>query len=128
MPGRKRIFVSFAIEDAYARDFLRGQARNRQSPFDFVDMSLKEPFDTNWKTQCRSKIKGSSGVIALLSPHTMRATGARWEMWCAIDEGKPILGIHVSKDKKGPIPPELQGKRVVEWSWDAIASFISSLP
>jgi len=127
MAKQMRIFISFAGEDAYARDFLVGQARNKRSPFSFVDMSVKEPFDERWKTQCRTKIKGCDGVIALLSPHTWRATGARWEMWCANDEGIRILGIHISKDNKGAIPPELRGKTVIEWTWDGIARFISSL-
>ena len=128
MNRTKRIFVSFAIEDAYARDFLRGQSRNNQCPFEFVDMSVKQPFDESWKTQCRSRIRGCDGVIGLLSSNTTYATGARWEMWCANDEHKPILGVHISKDKRAPIPPELVGKKVIDWTWDGIAAFINSLP
>jgi hypothetical protein len=127
MNGRKRIFVAFAAEDAYARDFLRGQARNENCPFDFTDMSLKEPFDERWKTQCRSVIRGCDGVIALLSSRTWRADGARWEMWCANDERRSILGVYVSQNDKGAVPPELQGKMVIEWTWSGIAKFINSL-
>lgn len=39
----KRIFISFAIEDERLRDFLKGQAKNENSPFEFVDMSVKKP-------------------------------------------------------------------------------------
>ncbi len=124
---RKRVFISFAAEDAYARDFLAGQARNADTPFDFIDMSVKEAFDERWKTQCRSKIRGCDGVVALLSTHTWRANGARWEMWCAADEGKPILGVHIHKDNKGAIPPELVGKRIIEWTWEGISRFVKSL-
>lgn len=127
MSQRKRIFISFAAEDSYARDFLVGQARNKQSPFEFVDMSVKEPFEERWKSQCRTKIKGCDGVIALISRNTTRATGARWEMWCANDESVPMLGIHISSENKGPIPPELTGKPVIEWSWNGIADFVNSL-
>lgn len=122
-----RIFISFAIEDAKFRDMLRGQARNEKSPFDFIDMSVKKPWDSEWKTKCRAKIKGCDGVIALLSKNTMSASGARWEMNCAIEEGKPIIGVHIHKDDKGPIPPELKGKRVIEWTWPGIKSFLDSL-
>jgi hypothetical protein len=62
---KKRVFVSFASEDSNYRDLLKGQAKNNKSPFEFIDMSLKEPFDEKWKTQCRSRIKGCDGVIAL---------------------------------------------------------------
>ena len=44
-----RVFISFAApEDNYARDFLVGQARNNRSPFEFVDMSVKEPWSESW--------------------------------------------------------------------------------
>lgn len=127
MLGRKRVFISFAVEDSYARDFLVGQARNNRSPFEFVDMSVKQPFDAAWKTRCRTKIRGCHGMIALISPNTIRATGARWEMWCAVDERIPLLGVYISKDNRGRVPPELQGKRVINWTWAGIASFINSL-
>ncbi len=127
MARNNRIFISFAIEDAYARDFLVGQAKNQKSPFEFVDMSVKEAFDENWKSRCRSRIKSCDGVLTLISKNTALATGARWEIWCARDEKIPILGIHVSKDIKGPIPPELAGYTVIEWSWQGIANFINRL-
>jgi len=126
MPN-KRVFISFAAEDSSARDFLVGQAKNKETPFEFVDMSVKEPWDEKWKTQCRTKIKGCDGVIALLSKKTYNAEGARWEMNCANEEKKPLLGVHIHKDDKGAIPPELAGKKVIEWTWDGIAAFINSL-
>jgi hypothetical protein len=123
----KRIFISFAIEDETSRDFLVGQARNERSPFEFVDMSVKEPWSEAWKTQCRTKIKGCDGVIALISKKTMNAEGARWEMKCAKEEDVPMLGVHIYKDDKGAIPPELSGYKVIEWTWNGIAAFINSL-
>lgn len=123
----KRIFISFAIEDEYAKDFLVGQSKNSKSPFEFVDMSVKEPWDDSWKTRCRTKIKGCDGVIALISKKTRNADGARWEMNCAGEEGIPMIGVHINKDDKGAIPTELDGYRVIEWSWEGIAKFINGL-
>lgn len=37
----KRIFISFAVEDAEFRDLLRGQARKEGSQFEYIDMSEK---------------------------------------------------------------------------------------
>jgi hypothetical protein len=124
----KRIFISFAVpEDNYARDFLVGQARNNSSPFEFVDMSIKEPWSDAWKIRCRSKIKDCDGCIALISRHTIDANGARWEMKCAAEEGVPTIGLYISNDYKGTVPPELSGKSVINWTWDGIFSFINSL-
>ena len=82
---------------------------------------------SKWKTNCRTRIKGCDGVIALISKNTRNADGAKWEMQCANDEGIPMIGVHIHKDDKGQIPPQLAGKKVVNWTWDAIKNFINSL-
>lgn len=38
--SKKRVFISFAIEDKSLRDFLVGQAKNENSPFEFVDIGV----------------------------------------------------------------------------------------
>lgn len=124
----KRIFISFAMEDLTYRDHLVRQARNKKSPFEFMDMSVKRPWkQTEWKKRCRTKIKRSDGVIVLLSKNTWHAGGARWEMKCAREEKKPIIGMHIKKNDKGAIPPELNGKRVVLWSWSNLERFINNI-
>jgi hypothetical protein len=122
----KRVFISFAVEDRWARDYLVGQAKNDNSPFDFIDMSVKEPWSSEWKTKCRARIKGCDGVIALLSSKTINADGARWEMRCAIEEDIPIRGMYVTTSGC-QIPSELSGKRVMNWAWANLKSFIDSL-
>lgn len=126
MAKNLRVFICFAAEDVRYRDLLVGQARNADSPFNFTDMSVKEPFDEKWKTQCRTKIKGCDGLIALLSKKTWNADGARWEMACAAEEKVPCLGVHIHADDKGAVPPELKG-RVIEWGWDGIKKFLDSI-
>lgn len=125
---RKRVFISFAMEDAEYRDYLVNQARKKHSPFDFIDMSVKQKWDQNeWKDRCRTKIKRCDGVIALLSKKTLLAGGARWEMKCAIEEGVKIVGMHIKKNDRGTIPEELQGKPVITWSWVNLERFINKL-
>jgi hypothetical protein len=125
MAARFRIFTSFAIEDAALRTLLVGQARNARTPFEFVDMSVKSPWDSSWKTNCRTRIRGCDGLIAIVTPNVPRADGARWEIQCANEERIPVLGIY----GKGwcTLPPELAGKRVVSWTWPNVAAFLDSL-
>lgn len=127
MAGKNRIFISFAIEDRWARDFLVGQAKQEHSPFEFVDMSVKTPWDSSWKTNCRSRIKGCDGVIAILSANTATAEGARWEMKCAREEGIPIVGMQANASKPGAIPAELAGAKMISWTWSSIKSFLDHL-
>jgi hypothetical protein len=125
---RKRIFISFAIEDVAYRDYLVDQARKKNSSFNFIDMSVKKEWpQKKWKNRCRKKIKRCDGVIALLSKRTHLAGGARWEMKCAREEGLKIIGMHIFKNNKGAIPTELKGKRVILWSWDNLEKFITDL-
>lgn len=122
---RKRIFISFAIEDEVYRDYLVTQAKNERSPFDFVDMSVKEPWDEDeWKRKCRTKIKKCDGIIVLLSKNTWHSSGARWEIKCAKEERIPVIGMHIKKDDKGAIPPELKGKKIINWSWNNLKTFL----
>jgi len=123
-----RIFISFAIEDESSRNLLVGQARHDKSPFDFVDMSVKEPWDEKWKSNCRSKIKGCDGMIALVSKNTKNATGAIWELKCAKEEKVPVRGIYTDKGNKPvTLPDEFAGIKVVEWTWDNIKAFLDTL-
>jgi len=125
---KKRIFISFAIEDIEYRNHLVGQARKKNSPFDLIDMSVKKEWkQEEWKKKCRTKIKGCDGVIALLSKNTHKASGARWEMKCAREEKVKIIGMHIFKNNKGAIPSELKGKKVVLWSWKNLETFINQL-
>ena len=128
MSNNNRIFISFAVEDVRFRDFLVGQAKNEKSPFEFVDMSVKEPWSNDWKTRCREKIKRCDGLIALISKNTSAASGARWEIGCADEEDIPILGIYCNaNDKPSTLPSEISGYPVKNWTWENIANFIDSL-
>lgn len=128
MARDKRIFISFAVEDKFARDNLVYQAKYQENvPFDFVDMSVKQPWDSQWKTNCRTKIRGCDGVIAFISKNTPKADGACWEIKCAKDEGIPIKGFWVYKDDCRGKPAELGSTPVVYWTWENIKNFIDSL-
>ena len=124
----KRVFISFAIEDANYRDLLKGQALNTDSPFTYTDLSAKQPWDNAWKTNCRTRIKGCDGVIAMVSKNTAKAGGQLWEIWCSKDEDKPIRGIYTTTDDRPTtLPKELNGVRAVAWTWPNIESFLDSL-
>ena len=56
MANKKVIFVAFAIEDERQRDFLKGQSLNTQSPFEYIDMSVKDAYTSEWKERVRTRI------------------------------------------------------------------------
>src|SRR5262245_52594260 len=123
MADKKTIFVAFAIEDERQRDFLKGQSLNTDSPFEYVDMSVKEAYDANWKERVRTRIRRSDGVIVLVSENSLSSSGQKWEIECAREEYKKILGIWAYTDDR----TNIVGVNTVVWSWPAIAGFIDSL-
>jgi hypothetical protein len=124
--SKKRIFIAFAVPDSRYRDFLVGHAKNGRTPFDFIDMSAKEPWDSNWKTNCRGRVKGCDGVIALISSNTFAADGQQWEIQCAYEEGVPTMLMWIN-DERPRLPALLAGKRINIWSWQNLETFIDSL-
>ncbi len=126
--NKKRVFISFAMEDKSVRDLLVGQACNKNTPFEFIDMSVQDAWDNAWKTQCRERIKTCHGVIVLVSKNTLRADGACWEIKCAKQENLPIMAMYINKEAKGcQLPPELKGLYVYKWTWTNINNFLNKL-
>lgn len=123
---KKRIFISFAVEDARLRDLLVGQARSDASPFDFVDMSVKEPWDFAWKTNCKTKIKGCDGLIAIITNNSNQSEGEMWEVKCAKNENIPCIGVWGHTDYK-ILPVDFMPLHVMDWSWSNIARWLRML-
>jgi hypothetical protein len=122
----KRVFIAFAVEDAQYRTFLVGQAKHDRSPFEFVDMSVKEPWDEKWKTNCRARVKGCDGLIALISKNTLKADGELWEIQCAYDENVPVMLMWIN-DERPAVPALLKGKILNVWGWPILKKFIENL-
>jgi len=125
--ANKRIFIAFAIEDEKQKLYFAGQAKNAKVPYEFVDMSVKQPWDEKWKTNCRARIKGCDGVIALVTKHLKKADGAIWEIKCAKEEKKRLIGVYLDGTTITDTPSELDGVNKVAWTWDNIKEFIESL-
>lgn len=123
MADKKVIFVAFAIEDERQRDFLKGQSLNTNSPFEYIDMSVKQAYSSEWKERVRTRIRRSDGVIALVSKNSLTSSGQRWELSCAREEKRRVLGIWAYKDDR----TDLAGVRTAVWTWDAIKGFIDNL-
>jgi hypothetical protein len=47
---KKVIFIAFAKEDERSRDLLRGQSLNTDTPFEYVDMSVKDLYSSDGRS------------------------------------------------------------------------------
>lgn len=126
--NKKRIFISFPIEDKNLSVLLAGQSKNDDTPFEFIDMSVKEPWDSAWKTNCRARIKSCHGVIALVTKNLAKADGALWEIKCAKEEKIPLMLMYGNSEQKSfSIPSEISGMRIQDWGWSNIKKFVANL-
>ena len=123
MADKKVLFIAFAIEDERQRDFLKGQSLHPRAPFEFIDMSVKQPYDKDWKDRVRTRIKRSDGIIVLVSKNSLTSDGQKWEIQCAREEGKKILGIWAYSDDR----TNIVGVNTKVWSDSNISDFIDSL-
>ena len=123
MADTKVVFIAFAIEDERQRDFLKGQSLSPRAPYEFVDMSVKEPYDSGWKDRVRTRIQRSDGVIALISKNSLTSSGQKWEIQCAKEEKKPIRGIWAYSEDR----TNVEGVATYAWNDKNISDFIDSL-
>lgn len=123
MADKKIVFVAFAIEDETQRDLLKGQSLHPRAPFEFIDMSVKEAYDSEWKEKVRVRIRRSDGVVILVSQNSLSSSGQKWEIECAKGEKKRILGIWAYTEDR----TDLVGVYTKVWSDANISDFIDSL-
>ena len=123
MGNKKIVFIAFAIEDERQRDFLKGQSLLTKSPFEYTDMSVKKAYSSEWKEKVRTRIRRSDGVIVLVSNNSLSSNGQKWEIECAKEEKKKILGIWAYTNDR----TNIVGVNTKVWTWDNIKNFIDSL-
>lgn len=126
MTATKIVFLAFAKEDEQTKNLFLGQRKLTDTPYDWTDMSVKEPYEREWKEKVRTRVRRSSGVIALISSDTPDADGELWEITCAVEEGKPLLGVWIEAGYRVK-PSEMSGARCVDWTWENVADFIDGL-
>jgi hypothetical protein len=121
-----RAFVSFEMEDRWARDFLVEHAKDKRNDIEFVDYSVQDPFDSSWKTQCKARIERTKGTIVLVGPTTWRSDAVAWEIAETARQGNYLFGIQIHSDKTHTLPSGLSATNVIRWNFDAIVQKLAT--
>ena len=58
MADKKIVFIASQSKLERARNLLKGQSLNTKSPFEYVDMSVKEAYDSEWKDRVANRESG----------------------------------------------------------------------
>lgn len=123
---KKRVFVSFDFDnDKALKDFIIGQARLPDSPFEVADHSLKESQpERYWEQKARAAISRAEIFIVMLGPSTKRSSGVLKEVRMANELGKhrfQIIGYsNGSSDWSVP-----GGGRTYSWSWQNLKKLLA---
>lgn len=123
--AKKRAFISFDFDnDRALKEFIIGQAKLADSPFEVIDTSLKEaaPMKT-WEDKARVAIKRSDIVIVMVGPSTHRAPGVLKEVQMAREEGVKIVQVIGYKDGNYTAVPN--AGRLYAWNWDNLKALLS---
>lgn len=121
-----RAFISFEMEDRWARDFIAQHARDQRNDIHFYDYSIKEAFDSKWKTECRKRIAITSGTIVLVGRTTWRSEAVQWEIAETIRQSHYLFGIQIHREETHRIPPGLPATNVIRWDFQQIARWVHS--
>lgn len=128
MASTNKVFISFALRDIKAHDQLLEQLNKEQTAFSFVEMPIKQSWEPAWKEECREKVTGCDGVIALVTKNILRADGQLWELRCAYDARMPVLLIHGDDDKlPSKLPDPIAQRDIDAWTWPTISAFLNRL-
>ena len=121
------MFISFHVEDEAQVSLLRHQAKNSDK-LEFIDYSVKEPFDEKWKTQCTERIKQSSILVVMIGPDTYKREAVLWEINKAYELGKKVVGVRIYRDQYHQIPQPLlvNHAKIIEWDLEKIQGEIDS--
>jgi predicted GTPase len=123
--AKKRVFVSFDFDnDKTLKDFIIGQSRHSDSPFEVVDTSLKEAApEKSWEEKANAAIKRSDIVLVMVGSNTHKAPGVLKEVGMARAAKIPIVQVIGYKDGDYTAVPD--AGRLYAWNWDNLKKLLS---
>lgn len=122
---KTKVFVSFDFDnDRALKDFIIGQSKLPDSPFEIIDHSLKEAApEKSWEQKADKAISRSDVVIVMVGPKTYRAQGVLKEVDMARAKNKRIVQIIGYKDGNYTTVPN--AGRLYLWNWENLKKLLS---
>ncbi|MDD3122479.1 MAG: hypothetical protein PHC62_03065 [Candidatus Izemoplasmatales bacterium] len=124
---KKRVYICFDYDnDKDIKGSLVAQSKLKDSPFEIVDMSIKEAIDEKWKATARARIKSCDLVIVLCGRHTSSAVGVSAEL--TITQEELVQYFLLCGKKDGKVEKPLNAKKtdvIYPWSWTKLKLLIN---
>jgi hypothetical protein len=123
--AKKKVFVSLDFDnDKTLKDFIIGQAKLEDSPFEVIDFSLKEAApEKTWLDKARAAISRSEVFIVMLGSKTRNAPGVLKEVKIANELKKEKFQIIGYKDgsESWAVP---NAGLVYRWDWENLKGLL----
>ena len=122
---KKRVFISFDFDnDRKLKEFIIGQSRLADSPFEVIDHSLKEAApEKSWEAKAETAIRRSHVVLVMVGPNTYRAPGVLKEVAMARRNSVPIVQVIGYRDGDYTAVPN--AGRLYTWNWANLKNILS---
>lgn len=119
---RRRVFLSFQAEDLDEVNLFRGQAKNDNSELDFIDFSLKAPFNSEnaeyIKRGIRDRINASSVTIVLVGKGTHNSEWVDWEIRESLRQEKKVVAVKLDNESSCSVPQACREAGITPIPWN----------
>lgn len=125
---KKRVFISFDYDnDRDIKTLFVGQSKLEDSPFDFVDSSVKAHLTGDWEEKVRTMMGNIDIVIFLCGTKTHKAEGVTAELRIAEECGKRYFYIKGRKDETCVFPDGVSSwwNTMHEWTWPNVKKLVA---
>lgn len=123
---RTKVFISFDYDnDKVLKEFIIGQAKLPDSPFDVADYSLKEAApEKEWEAKADAAIRRCDVFVVMLGPKTIDAPGVLKEVLLASQHAKTRFQVIGYKDGKESWAVPGAG-RTYAWNWENLKRLLA---
>lgn len=127
MPAKTKVFISFDYDhDLDLKTLLVGQGQHADTPFEIIDMSVKEELAGDWKSKVRARVKRVEQIIVICGENTDTASGVNAEIMIAQEENVPYFLLWGRNGKTCRRPKSAKADdKIYNWSWDNLKSLLA---
>ena len=125
---RSNTFLSFDYDDIDDVNLLRAHAKNDKSDIEFIDRSVREPFDSNRaeyiKKKITDRINSTSQTVVYISAHTHKSNWVKWEIQKSLELNKKVIAVHKGDTPPKNIPKPIIDNKITIVPWKQLAKYL----
>lgn len=126
--SRKTIFLSFNYDDIDDVNLFRAHSKNENSDIDFIDRSVKEPFNSDRAEYIRQKIseriQQCSTTVVYLSENSKSSSWVDWEVKKSLQLNKDVIAVHKGNTPPRNIPNSIKENHISIVPWKNLSDYL----